>query len=130
MDVIIHLPQVPPPHIPSWCEQKKLCLLYTLFTKFPPFHSAKSRVLLISRSHVSSHRTVTICSSVFEGLSLENGIAAAVLLSEDNCRPEFLTDDKRISQNRMRLVSLLALSPLEHLCSELFDMLSAERNNT
>ena len=118
------------PCIPSWCEQRKLCLLYNLFIRFSPFHSAKSRVHLESRSLVSCHRIVAICSSVFEDLSLENEIAAAALLSEDNCRPRFLSDDKRIPQNRMKLVSVLDLSPLEHLCSEYFDMISAERNNT
>jgi len=110
--------------------QRKVCLSYTLFIKFPPFHSAKSRVHLESRSLVSCHRIVAICRSVFEDLSLENGIAAAALLSEDNCRPRFIVDDKQIPQNRMKLVPLLALSPLEHPCSEYFDILSAGRNST
>ena len=133
--MIIHLPQVPRlrlsgtiPLIPLYTftvRTEKLCLLYTLFIKFPSFHSAKSRVHLKSRSLVSCHRIVAICSSVYEDLSLDNGIAAAALLSEESRRPKFIVDDKRIPQNRMTLVSLLALRPSEHLCSEYFDILSA-----
>jgi len=137
--VIIHLPQVPrlrmsgtipliPPY-PFTVRTEKLCFLYNLFIKFPSFHSAKCRVHLESRSLVSCHRIVAICSSFYEDLSLDNGIAAAALLSEDSCRPRITVDDKRIPQNRMTVVSLLALRPLEHLCSEYLDILSAGRNN-